>query len=321
MPSCSTQAIAGRPKDMAVCIHLCRGNNQSAWVAEGGYEPVAEVLFNEIDVDGYFLEYDSPRAGDFAPLRFVPKGKIVVLGLVTTKLPQLETKDELKRRIDEAARYVPLEQLALSPQCGFSSVVEGNKITVDDEIAKLAPRRRGRARGLGLSRSATVSAVGPSTSAPRFAQDEEGLSLAERHDDQGPACCSRFRAPSRLNPLRTASNGRTASAARRTGRRARCPRRRGARTWSSTAREGVAALPREALGADDALAAALDADRTRGWRSSAGAASLAPAASRSIVSSMVGMVGASSVMRGRGSLRDRRVAWSSRRAISSRGKR
>ena len=131
------QAIAKRPKDMAVCMHICRGNNQSAWVAEGGYEPVAEALFNEVAVDGYFLEYDSPRAGDFAPLRFLPKGKIAVLGLVTTKLPALESKDELKRRIDEAARYAPLDQLALSPQCGFASVAEGNKVTLADEIAKL----------------------------------------------------------------------------------------------------------------------------------------------------------------------------------------
>ena len=130
-------AIAKRPADMAVCAHICRGNNQSAWLAEGGYDPVAEVLFNEMAVDGYFLEYDTPRAGDFAPLRFVPKGKMIVLGLVTTKLPALERKDELKRRIDEAARYVPLEQLALSPQCGFSSTIEGNKVTVADEIAKL----------------------------------------------------------------------------------------------------------------------------------------------------------------------------------------
>jgi len=130
-------AIAGRPKDMAVCMHICRGNNQSAWLAEGGYEPVADVLFNEIGIDGYFLEYDSPRAGDFKPLRFVPKGKIVVLGLVTTKTAPLEQKDELKRRIDEAAKYVPLDQLALSPQCGFSSTVEGNKVTLEDEIAKL----------------------------------------------------------------------------------------------------------------------------------------------------------------------------------------
>jgi 5-methyltetrahydropteroyltriglutamate--homocysteine methyltransferase len=131
------QAIGKRPKDMAVCMHICRGNNQSAWVAEGGYEPVAEALFNEVAVDGYFLEYDSPRAGDFAPLRFLPKGKVAVLGLVTTKLAQLETKDELKRRIEEAARYAPLDQLALSPQCGFASVAEGNKVSVADEMAKL----------------------------------------------------------------------------------------------------------------------------------------------------------------------------------------
>jgi len=129
--------IAGRPADMKVTMHLCRGNFQSAWVAEGGYEPVAEILFNEIGVDGYFLEYDDARSGSFEPLRFVPKGKIVVLGLVTTKLGALEGKDMLKRRIDEAARFVPLEQLALSPQCGFSSTVEGNRITVADQIAKL----------------------------------------------------------------------------------------------------------------------------------------------------------------------------------------
>jgi 5-methyltetrahydropteroyltriglutamate--homocysteine methyltransferase len=130
-------AIATRPADMTVCMHLCRGNFQSAWVAEGGYDSIAEVLFNEIDVEGYFLEYDSPRAGGFAPLRFLPKGKIAVLGLVTTKSGALESKDALKRRIDEAAKYAPLDQLALSPQCGFSSTVEGNKVTLDDEIAKL----------------------------------------------------------------------------------------------------------------------------------------------------------------------------------------
>jgi methionine synthase II (cobalamin-independent) len=129
--------IAGRPKNMVAAMHLCRGNSRSAWIAEGGYDPVAEVLFNAVNVDGYFLEYDSPRAGDFAPLRFVPKGKTVVLGLVTTKTPQLENKDDLKRRIDEAAKYCPLDQLALSPQCGFASVLEGNKLTVADEIAKL----------------------------------------------------------------------------------------------------------------------------------------------------------------------------------------
>jgi 5-methyltetrahydropteroyltriglutamate--homocysteine methyltransferase len=131
------RTIAPKPADMIVCMHLCRGNARSAWIAEGGYEPVAEVLFNEINVDGYFLEYDSPRAGGFEPLRFVPKGKTIVLGLVTTKKGKLESKDELKRRIDEAARYVPLDQLALSPQCGFSSTVEGNLITIDEEIEKL----------------------------------------------------------------------------------------------------------------------------------------------------------------------------------------
>jgi 5-methyltetrahydropteroyltriglutamate--homocysteine methyltransferase len=129
--------IKGKPKDMVVAMHLCRGNSRSAWIAEGGYEPVAEVLFNEVNVDGYFLEYDSPRAGDFAPLRFVPKGKTIVLGLVTTKTAQMETKEDLIRKIEEAAKYCPLEQLALSPQCGFASVLEGNNVTVADEIAKL----------------------------------------------------------------------------------------------------------------------------------------------------------------------------------------
>jgi 5-methyltetrahydropteroyltriglutamate--homocysteine methyltransferase len=122
---------------MVVCMHLCRGNFQSAWVAEGSYDPVAELLFNGIDVDGYFLEYDTPRAGNFEPLRFVPKGKTVVLGLVTSKQGTLESKDELKRRIDEASRYVPLEQLALSPQCGFSSTVEGNLLGIAEQYAKL----------------------------------------------------------------------------------------------------------------------------------------------------------------------------------------
>ena len=130
-------AIADRPADMAVCVHLCRGNFKSAWVAEGGYEPVAEVLFNDLDVDGYFLEYDDARSGDFAPLRHVPKGKSVVLGLVTTKLDQLESKDYLKRKIDEAAKLVPLDQLCLSPQCGFSSTVHGNVIARDAQAAKL----------------------------------------------------------------------------------------------------------------------------------------------------------------------------------------
>jgi methionine synthase II (cobalamin-independent) len=130
-------AIATRPPEMTVCMHLCRGNFTSAWVAEGGYDPVAELLFNGINIDGYFLEYDSPRAGTFAPLRFVPKGKKVVLGLITTKKGALESPDELRRRIDEAAKFVPLEQICLSPQCGFASTEEGNRITLDDEIAKL----------------------------------------------------------------------------------------------------------------------------------------------------------------------------------------
>jgi methionine synthase II (cobalamin-independent) len=129
--------IKDRPEDMTVCMHLCRGNFAGAWVAEGGYEPIAELVFNEINVDGYFLEYDSARAGGFEPLRFLPKGKVAVLGLVTTKSGKLETKDELKRRIDEAGKHAPLEQLALSPQCGFSSGIGGNTMDVDGEIAKL----------------------------------------------------------------------------------------------------------------------------------------------------------------------------------------
>jgi 5-methyltetrahydropteroyltriglutamate--homocysteine methyltransferase len=122
---------------MTVCVHLCRGNFKSTWAAEGGYDPVAEVLFNELAVDGYFLEYDDARSGNFSPLRFVPKGKTVVLGLVTTKLSDLEPKDELKKRIAEAAKFVPLEQLCLSPQCGFSSTVHGNQVTAADQAAKI----------------------------------------------------------------------------------------------------------------------------------------------------------------------------------------
>ena len=131
------ESIRDRPADMVVCVHLCRGNFRSSWAAEGGYEPVAEVLFNELAVDGYFLEYDDPRSGDFAPLRHVPAGKTVVLGLVTTKLGELESVDDVKRRIDEAARYMPLDQMALSPQCGFSSTVHGNDIEVAQQSAKL----------------------------------------------------------------------------------------------------------------------------------------------------------------------------------------
>jgi 5-methyltetrahydropteroyltriglutamate--homocysteine methyltransferase len=122
---------------MAVTTHMCRGNFRSSWVAEGGYDFVAEALFGELAVDGFFLEFDDERSGGFEPLRFVPKGKMVVLGLVTTKRGDLESKDALKRRIDEAARYVPLDQLCLSPQCGFSSTVEGNVVSYDQEVAKL----------------------------------------------------------------------------------------------------------------------------------------------------------------------------------------
>ena len=130
-------AIGGRPEGMAVTTHLCRGNFQSSWVASGGYDFVAEALFNSLDVDGFFLEYDDERSGGFEPLRFVPKGKQVVLGLVTTKHPELESRDDLKRRIEEASKYVPLDQLCLSGQCGFSSTSEGNAVTPADQLAKL----------------------------------------------------------------------------------------------------------------------------------------------------------------------------------------
>ena len=132
------QAISGRPEGMVICLHLCRGNFRSTWIASGGYEPVAEVLFNQINADGYFMEYDTDRAGGFEPLRFVPNGnKLVVLGLVTSKTGQLESKDALKRQIDAAAKYLPLEQLALSPQCGFASTEEGNLISEEQQWAKL----------------------------------------------------------------------------------------------------------------------------------------------------------------------------------------
>jgi 5-methyltetrahydropteroyltriglutamate--homocysteine methyltransferase len=129
---------SGRPADLRICIHMCRGNHESAWVASGGYEPVAQVAFGSLDVDGFFLEYDTDRAGGFEPLRFLSGNKVAVLGLVTTKKPVLENKDALKRRIEEAAKFVPLERLALSPQCGFASTIGGNKLTEDDEKRKLA---------------------------------------------------------------------------------------------------------------------------------------------------------------------------------------
>jgi 5-methyltetrahydropteroyltriglutamate--homocysteine methyltransferase len=118
-------------------MHLCRGNFRSTFVASGGYEPVAEILFNEINIQAYFMEYDTERAGGFEPLRFVPKDKVVVLGLVTSKSGKLESKDEIKRRIEEAAKFVPLEQLCLSPQCGFASTEEGNILAEDEQWAKL----------------------------------------------------------------------------------------------------------------------------------------------------------------------------------------
>ena len=130
-------AVANRPAGMTIVMHTCRGNWKSTWLAEGSYDPVAETVFNETNVDGYFLEYDSERAGSFEPLRLVPKGKKVVLGLVSTKTPALEKKDELKRRIDEAARYVPLENLGISPQCGFASSHHGNLLTEEDQWRKL----------------------------------------------------------------------------------------------------------------------------------------------------------------------------------------
>ena len=132
------ECVAGRPAGMTLAVHLCRGNLKGAWMAEGGYEPIAETLFHALEADVYCLEYDTPRAGDFSPLRLLPKGKRVILGLVSTKTPQLETKDELKRRIDAAARFAPLEQLGIGPQCGFSSGGGGGQaLTQDDTRRKL----------------------------------------------------------------------------------------------------------------------------------------------------------------------------------------
>ena len=129
--------VKDRPADLTVCMHMCRGNHESAWVAEGGYDSVAEVVFGDTNIDGFFLEYDTPRAGTFAQLRYLSGNKVAVLGLVTTKKGALETKDELKRRIDEAAAIVPLERLALSPQCGFASTILGNALSADDQRRKL----------------------------------------------------------------------------------------------------------------------------------------------------------------------------------------
>jgi 5-methyltetrahydropteroyltriglutamate--homocysteine methyltransferase len=129
--------IDGRPDDLTVAIHLCRGNYRSTWFAEGGYEPVAEVLFNNLNVDAYFLEYDDERSGDFSPLRFVPENKVVVLGLISSKVPEMENRDDVIKRIEEAAHFMPMENMGVSPQCGFSSTSHGNKLTMEDQWRKL----------------------------------------------------------------------------------------------------------------------------------------------------------------------------------------
>jgi 5-methyltetrahydropteroyltriglutamate--homocysteine methyltransferase len=136
-PDVMNRAFAGRPSTLHLAMHVCRGNNQSHWSAEGGYDLVAETLFNRINVDSFFLEYDTPRAGTFEPLRLVPKHKTVVLGLVSSKFPELESKDVLKRRIDEASKFIDLDQLSISPQCGFASTAPGNRISAADQRAKL----------------------------------------------------------------------------------------------------------------------------------------------------------------------------------------
>ncbi len=130
-------ALTSRPEGMVLGLHLCRGNFKGKWLSEGGYEAIAECLFNQINVDAFFLEFDTPRAGDFAPLKYVPRGKMIILGLVSTKTPALESVDDLLRRINEASRFVSLERLAISPQCGFASTVAGNPITFDDQVNKL----------------------------------------------------------------------------------------------------------------------------------------------------------------------------------------
>jgi 5-methyltetrahydropteroyltriglutamate--homocysteine methyltransferase len=131
------ESIRFRPPAMKVMLHVCRGNFRSAWAAEGGYEPVADVLFNAVNVDGYFLEYDDERSGDFSPLRLLPRGKVATLGLITSKTAAMEDPQSVKRRIDDATRWAPLDQLALSPQCGFASTCEGNRVSADDQWQKL----------------------------------------------------------------------------------------------------------------------------------------------------------------------------------------
>ena len=136
--SAISEAVSKRPKNMIVTLHMCRGNARSSWIAEGGYEPVAEDMFSRIPVDGFFMEWDTDRAGGFEPLRFAPRDKMIVLGLVSSKFGKLETKDEIKRRVDEATKYIPLENLCISPQCGFASMVSGNIISEADQWRKLS---------------------------------------------------------------------------------------------------------------------------------------------------------------------------------------
>ncbi|HEX3745070.1 MAG TPA: 5-methyltetrahydropteroyltriglutamate--homocysteine S-methyltransferase, partial [Bryobacteraceae bacterium] len=131
-------ALADRPKDLVVSMHTCRGNFRSRWHGQGAYDPIAETMFGRAGVDAFFVEYDDARSGGFEPLRYVPKGKYVVLGLISSKTPVLESKDEIKRRVDEASRYVDLDHLCLSPQCGFASTEEGNSLSEDEQWAKLA---------------------------------------------------------------------------------------------------------------------------------------------------------------------------------------
>ena len=159
------EAIASRPPGMAITTHLCRGNFRSSWFASGDYEYVAEVLLNELEVDGFFMEWDDERSGGFEPLRFLPPGKQVVLGLVTTKSGELERKDELKRRIEEAARFADIDQLCLSPQCGFSSTVDGNDLTRRAASREAPPGGRDGARGLGLGQAQARRAPRPAARA------------------------------------------------------------------------------------------------------------------------------------------------------------
>ncbi len=186
------EAVASRPEGMRITTHMCRGNFRSSWYATGDYEYVAEVLLNELNVDGFFMEWDDERSGGFEPLRFLPPGKVVVLGLVTTKSGELESKDELKRRIEEASRFADIDQLCLSGQCGFSSTVDGNDLSARPAGGQAAPDRRDSPRGLGLR--APWLAAARSAAAPR------ALRPAARARPRARAARSR-RAPSASSTL------------------------------------------------------------------------------------------------------------------------